>query len=212
MLPTRNIKKILRNYSDDEDDEVEEYNGYIRSTMPDECLCNPQLIICGRCDNKEYVYHNHWLAITCQKCKKNNLNAEFKDICIKNQRDDDICYTKMANISLKDLLKMKEDEIMGVQKRIGEIDNKYFDLVWFARSDPKSYPSALEPYNKVLRKYPKECIALKNDDENWQHGFNSGMLACARLLSAYVHEVDDFFINRYEDITNSEKEFPFLDT
>ena len=37
----------------------------------------------------------------------------------------------MANISLKDLLKMKEDEIMGVEKRIGEINNKYFDLVWF---------------------------------------------------------------------------------
>ena len=138
MLPTRKIKKILRNYSDDE---VEEYNGYIHSTMPDKCLCNPQLITCGRCDNKEYVSHNHWSAITCQKCKKNNLNAEFRDICIKNQRDIDICHTKIVKIPLKGLLKMKEDEIEGVEKRIGEIIDKYVDLVWFASSDPEKLPN-----------------------------------------------------------------------
>ena len=203
------MQEILQNYSDDE---VEECDGFIHSTIPNKCLCNPQLITCGRCDNKEYVSHNHWSAITCQKCKKNDLNAGFRDICIENRSDINICHTKIVKIPLKRLLKMKEDEIEGVEKRISEIIDKYGDLVWFASSDPETYPTACEPYRAILRKYYKECKALKDDDENWQHGFNSGMLACARLLSMYVGEVDEFLLNRSESIAVGEKEFPCLNT
>jgi hypothetical protein len=38
---------------------------------------------------------------------------------------------------------------------------------------------------------------------DWQHGFNSGMLAATRLIRSYVQK---------EDIALAEEEFPLLDT
>jgi len=83
-----------------------------------------------------------------------------------------------------------------------ELEEKYFKLVWFARSssDTKD-PIVLREQQKVKDCYPKECAAIAcPEDGNWTHGFNSGMLACLRLFSS-------------AKITqNNRKEFPFLDT
>lgn len=83
-------------------------------------------------------------------------------------------------------------------EELQEIDNKYFDLVWFARCKDTTQPA----FKKVMKKYPKEVKALREDDTNWEHGFNSGMLAGARLFMSIVE-------NRKEE---GYEEFPFLDT
>lgn len=96
----------------------------------------------------------------------------------------------------------------------GEFMSKYLDLVWFARANPDALveeekfemvKGVVASMQKIIDKYPKETAELIEDDTNWQHGFNSGVLAYARFLSSYVEdglwEVDD--IN--EDIAENEK-------
>ena len=60
---------------------------------------------------------------------------------------------------------------------------KYFRLVWFARS--KSDNPEIELLRAEVRElYPKETAELGSIvTGDWAHGFNSGMLACLRLLS-----------------------------
>ena len=62
-----------------------------------------------------------------------------------------------------------------------ELMEKYFDLVWLARSTDDSVEHIRQ---EVHEKWPKEAEELGDPDSgNWHHGFNSGMLACLRLLS-----------------------------
>lgn len=79
----------------------------------------------------------------------------------------------------------------------GQFMEKYFNLVWFARSNPEKLVEeehyemvkpAVEAMQKVLDKYPIETQELIEDDTNWQHGFNSGILAYSRFLSSYIED------------------------
>lgn len=83
-----------------------------------------------------------------------------------------------------------ENSIKRGLKRAMEMDDKYFNLVSLARTD-KGHDSRFE---KIRLKH--ECSKYGNIDEeiekladpetgDWQHGFNSGCLAMARLLSSY---------------------------
>lgn len=78
-----------------------------------------------------------------------------------------------------------------------EFMSKYFDLVWFARSNPdkliedENYEvvqTVLKSLQKIADKYPKEAQELFEDETSWQHGFNSGILAYSRFLASYIED------------------------
>jgi hypothetical protein len=82
-------------------------------------------------------------------------------------------------------------------KRFDEISrrfhHKYFSLVWYARSDEQKMVDeeryeGLAMIKKVKYEFPEEVKELQECDSNWQHGFNSGMLACIRFLESYMKD------------------------
>ena len=96
---------------------------------------------------------------------------------------------------------MKKSDIIDA---IVEKTDKYFGLVWFARSRPENIdiPGVREGIAKVQEESPKEYAELISENGDWQHGFNSGMLAGMRYVLAL-----------YEDgKERADDEFPFLDT
>lgn len=79
----------------------------------------------------------------------------------------------------------------------GQFMDKYLDLIWFARADPDTLVeeeryevvnNVVASMQKIADKYPKEAQELMDDETNWQHGFNSGVLAYARFLASYVED------------------------
>ena len=97
-----------------------------------------------------------------------------------------------------------------------QMQEKYFNLVWYTRSKLSSVTAA--PRKDVERKYPKEVSALRNGDDNWTHGFNSGMLAGMRLMLGTMEEGDGNDVDEEERMTKEDKvrsalaEFPMLDS
>ena len=67
---------------------------------------------------------------------------------------------------------------------IKELNDKYFNLVWLARKHPEDFKNQLvhEQYQRIEEQYPQEVDDLLNANTDWHHGFNSGMLACLRLI------------------------------
>ena len=86
-------------------------------------------------------------------------------------------------------------------------------LVWYARKAPADHPSwdnvpadikqgALNSASRVEEMFPDETDALKCPEcSDWNHGFNSGMLAALR-----------FVLHAAEDPDEAEECFPELDT
>lgn len=140
---------------------------------------------------------------------------------------------------------MEESEIKTLTpieeqiKRFNFINNqlmeKYFELVWFARSDPEKarnngekelFKTITKKLGEISDKYPKEVQALCGDSSNWEHGFNSGILAYSRFLAEYLkdslYEDDEEFEDsieldgkKYIQIdgrTQAFDDFPMLDT
>ena len=103
---------------------------------------------------------------------------------------------------MEDLL-IKADVVELIEAK-GE---KYEQLVWFARKAPADDPfwdgvpfdikeGALNSVSRVQEMFPDEVDQLNGDHSNWEHGFNSGMLAAIRwvLHAAYDSEqAEDFF-------------------
>ena len=52
-----------------------------------------------------------------------------------------------------------------------------FDMVWYARREKT--PDLVEEYSE---RYPDNVEALESDNSDWQHGFNSGVLAMGRVV------------------------------
>ena len=116
-----------------------------------------------------------------------------------------------------------DSEYPSLHEKLHEITDKYFDLVWYARKYPedRQIPGVDEAMKEVERKYPKD-IQQYMTEPDWTHGFNSGMLASARLLHAYSLDPDwtevlsdddsDFIITRDMEIGMAEENFPSLDT
>jgi len=95
------------------------------------------------------------------------------------------------------------------------LHEKFFNLVWYARKPPledAQFWEALTPDIRkaamvnvfdVESKWPEDCAKLADPESgDWEHGFNSGMLAGLRyvftLIEAGQAQADD--------------EFPFLDS
>lgn len=90
-----------------------------------------------------------------------------------------------------------------------KLHEKFFDLCWYARRNREQVEQYNEPFRtqalekmmEIEEQYPIEIKELRHDimGEFFQ-GFNSGMLACLRLLSdAKIYQT------HWED-------FPYLDT
>lgn len=100
---------------------------------------------------------------------------------------------------------MKKKEIL---ENIIELEDKYFDLVWYARSLPENsdIPKVKENIERIQNQYPYEVASLYADDSNWEHGFNSGMLAGMRYIMTL------FGTGPMGGKERAQEEFPFLDT
>jgi hypothetical protein len=97
---------------------------------------------------------------------------------------------------------IKKQEIIDEVKNL---ERKYFDLVWYARSSPQNDHLKGSKVNRkrIEEFYPEEVKDLiKGNSRSWEHGFNSGMLAGMRyVLSMAAYGKED-----------AEENFPFLDT
>jgi hypothetical protein len=67
-----------------------------------------------------------------------------------------------------------------------QLEKKYETLVWYARKSPQqiaTFPGLQAAIDRVEQQYPDETAALRSAQcGDWSHGFNSGMLAAARLV------------------------------
>ena len=95
---------------------------------------------------------------------------------------------------------MKRSE---VEARLKELQDKYFDLVWFARHRPDETVGA-QAAKLIQKKWADECDKLLGADGHWEHGFNSGCLAAFRLALGLMGNASD--------VQMAEDDFPFLDT
>ena len=95
---------------------------------------------------------------------------------------------------------MKKNDI---KNEVQKLESKYCDLVWYARSSPEHdhIEGVLKNRKRIEESYPKEVEAFF-DGPDWEHGFNSGMLAGMRYIL-------DLFDNNKEE---ADKYFPMLDT
>ena len=101
-----------------------------------------------------------------------------------------------------------------IKTELDKLEEKYFDLVWYARSGINLYKHRPEVTEQVLNirakveeMYPKEIESYhRNGDFN--HGFNSGCLAAFRLISKVLDE--DFYIlcSDDPDLDDGEKYYP----
>lgn len=89
-----------------------------------------------------------------------------------------------------------------------ELHEKYMDLVWYARANPdlpkltkEQKNSIINSKGKIYMKYTKDIEELE-ECPDWQHGFNSGMLAAIR----YIFTMND------EGIIEAKENFPELYT
>ena len=125
----------------------------------------------------------------------------------------------------------KTDDIMYV---IRELEDKYFDLVWLARKPNPNDPDGMAEFfddgctlstrmhmAELKAKYPSEVHRLSCPESgDWEHGFNSGILAAMRFLTtAMTKEVCDGSDCccdsegcTFGGIQDAVDEFPFLDT
>ena len=98
---------------------------------------------------------------------------------------------------------------------IREKEDFYFHLVWYARKAPPDddeywgdapndiYLKAQQAMKDLEARCPEEVERLKSADEgDWQHGFNSGMLAGMRYALELLQGTK----------AQADEEFPFLDT
>jgi hypothetical protein len=85
-----------------------------------------------------------------------------------------------------------------------EKQKKYADLIWYARSSRKdnSIAGVKENRDRIEELYPDEVNDLQNEDGDWHHGFNSGMVAALR----YILTMDDLGLEQ------ANEEFPMLDS
>ena len=140
--------------------------------------------------------------------------------------------SRIIQKQLRELNDMKH----RLEKRIGQMEYKYFNLVHYARRMEE-----LPHHEEIRQEFPKETKDLDEESDisnpDWEHGFNSGCLATCRLLGRYARtqqeidqETDEWFRlnpeeleeikeeggeiyqNIVDNLQEAEEEFPWLDT
>ena len=97
--------------------------------------------------------------------------------------------------------------------KLQEMCHKHTTLMWYARSYPEGHPEwdkcdpkvmlgAFESQANVERDYPVEVAELQDDDTNWHHGFNSGVVAAIRYMWDLMENGEEY----------ADENFPCLDT
>jgi hypothetical protein len=82
-------------------------------------------------------------------------------------------------------------------------EEKYVELVWFARSGRNLHiPAVVIQRERIEGMYPEEVKHIQGESGDWAHGFNSGMLAGMRLITSMM-EID---------VEHAEENFPELDS
>jgi hypothetical protein len=96
---------------------------------------------------------------------------------------------------------MRKKELI---EEVIKLQDKYCNLVWYARSSPQNdhIEGVLENRKRIEESYPKEINQLIHSETNWEHGFNSGMLAGMR----YVIEAMTY------GVQSADENFPDLDS
>ncbi len=96
---------------------------------------------------------------------------------------------------------MKKKEII---EHVIAKENKYADLLWYARTSPEhiNIKGVKENKERIEKLYPNEVTELQSENGDWQHGFNSGMVAALR----YILTLEDLGKEQADD------EFPQLDS
>lgn len=97
------------------------------------------------------------------------------------------------------------EEFTDVEKALAEMEAKYERLVWYARSPratsvefwlnvPEEIRNgAFTAQMEVEEEYPDEVSSLRDSKQSdWQHGFNSGVLAALRFVNTAQMEVQTF--------------------
>ena len=107
----------------------------------------------------------------------------------------------MGNDMVNDVLELRcrtsiEEKIKRFEHINGVFMGKYFDLVWFARSDEKKLLEeeryeTLNRLKEIAEKYKEEVEELCGETSDWNHGFNSGILAYSRFL---LHSFSEYRI------------------
>ena len=104
---------------------------------------------------------------------------------------------KLSEVIWQNEIKMTKKELI---EEVIKLDKKYCDLVWYARSSPKNdhIKGVLENRKRIEESYPNEVNNLLNGrNSDWEHGFNSGMLAGMRYILDLVEngkeEADEYF-------------------
>ena len=115
---------------------------------------------------------------------------------------------------------------MAVADQAEEKMSYYYDLVWLARRTPEEYRRHAPDFFTNLRsKLGEEKFQTFMDDKDrledpdeggWYHGFNSGVLATARLFLGLVtwqdEEVDGEVWTAESERQQAVEDFPMLDT
>lgn len=108
-------------------------------------------------------------------------------------------------------MKLTTDDILQLAATKSD---KYFDLVWYARSAPADSEywdkvpasikrGALNSQARVEEMFPDETDKLSCANcGDWEHGFNSGMLAGLRYVMSAIEDGPE----------HAEEEFPELDS
>lgn len=94
-----------------------------------------------------------------------------------------------------------ENKIKIAQKFLTEFEDKYFNLVWYARAgNNRKMKVVREKMSEVEKKFPNEIENLNEDETNWENGFNSGMMACTRFFSGILNDLDEELVKQvFED-------------
>lgn len=103
---------------------------------------------------------------------------------------------------------IKKSTKKEIEQHVSRMEDKYGRLVWFARRSEDNLlvlsEDGVQENKQIMNKlkeiqelYPAEVTELLGDEGDWEHGFNSGMLAGMRyvmtLMSMGEEYAEDWF-------------------
>lgn len=88
---------------------------------------------------------------------------------------------------------MQKSTKKEIKQLVSAMEHKYGRLVWFARRSEDNLlilnedgvqenKLIFDKLKEIQELYPEEVVELMEEEDNWQHGFNSGMLAGMRYV------------------------------